>query len=77
MEFIKYSKTKILDSDVNKITIGDNLGNVNSSTFGIDDSNQTLIASSNLIVGTSGSSSGNHLKINVGGNDYVIELKNP
>lgn len=57
--------------------IGDITGNGNSSSFGIDDTSQTLIATGNLLRSTSGSVSGQHLKINVGGTDYVIELKNP
>lgn len=65
----------MLDNNISKF--GDTINTGNSSIFGVDDSNQTLIASFNLIVGTSGSSSGQHLKINVGGTDYVIELKNP
>ena len=56
--------------------IGDYVGNVNNTLFGVNDDNQTLYATNNLLVGTSGSISGQHLKINVGGTDYVIELKN-
>lgn len=57
--------------------IGDIDTNVNGTVFAVDDNNQTLIASGNLSVGSSGSSSGQHLKILVGGTPYVIELKNP
>ena len=59
------------------VIIGDKGNIINGTTFGIDDYNQYLTASANLLVGTSGSVSGQHLKINVGGTDYVIELKNP
>lgn len=52
-------------------------GNGNGSYFGLDDSNQCIIASANLLTNTSGSSSGQHLMINVNGINYVIELKNP
>jgi len=45
--------------------------------FGIDSANDKLIASTNRLVGSSGASSGQHLKIKVGTTDYVIELKNP
>jgi len=58
-------------------TIGDVTGVNNSTTFGVDDTLQTLTGSGNLLVGTSGPASGQHLKINVGGTDYVIELKDP
>jgi hypothetical protein len=57
--------------------LGDYDGTVNGSLFGIDDALQTLYATTNLLVGSSGSVSGQHLKINVAGTDYVIELKNP
>ena len=57
--------------------IGDNNGNGNTTTFGVNDSSQKLVASTNLLVGSSGSASGQHLKIKVGTTDYVIELKNP
>ena len=66
----------IVNNASQRVQIGANFGG-NSSIFGIDDNHQTLFVSSNLLIGTSGSSSGLHLKINVDGNDYVIELKNP
>lgn len=57
--------------------LGDYSGGYGGTNFGVDDVNGTLIASNNLKTATSGSVSGQHLKINVGGTDYVIELKNP
>ena len=57
--------------------IGDFGGVGNSSVWGVNDNEQYLIASTNLLVNKSGSVSGQHLKINVGGTDYVIELKLP
>ena len=66
-----------MDNSTSKTTFGDIGGNSNSTTFGVDDIHKQLIGSGNLLVGTSGSSSGQYLKINVGGIDYVIELKNP
>lgn len=62
----------------NGITLlGDFAGTYGTTSFGVDDSNHTLLASSVLLTALSGSSSGQHLKIKVGGTDYVIELKNP
>jgi hypothetical protein len=52
-------------------------GNGNSSYFGLDDTNERLTASSNLISATAGGNSGQHLKINIGGNNYKITLLNP
>ena len=45
--------------------------------LGVDAVNLTLLAGADLLVGSSGSVSGQHLKIKIGGNDYVIELRNP
>jgi len=52
-------------------------GNGNANYFGLDDTNERLTSSANLLTSSSGSASGQHLKINVAGTDYVIELKNP
>lgn len=49
----------------------------NFSYFGIDDNIQKLICSSNLLTSTAGGNSGQHIKIEVAGIPYVIELKNP
>jgi len=65
------------EGDGSTTYIGDVGGAVNQTRFGVDDTNQKLIASSNLLVGSSGATSGQHLKIKVGTTDYVIELKNP
>jgi len=62
---------------IQAVYIGDYFGAQNGTIFGVLDGSQTLDASANLLVGTSGSASGQHLKIRVGGNNYVIELKNP
>jgi len=59
------------------VQIGDIDNFDNGTRFGVDDLNQKLTATTNLLVGSSGSSSGQHLKIKVGTTDYVIELKNP
>lgn len=53
------------------------LGDISSNFIGVDHANNKLIASTNLLVGSSGPVSGQHLKIKVGGTDYVIELKDP
>lgn len=75
--FTLYSGAAGLSATNGNTVIGDHDVVNNGSIFGVNDNNQKLIASSNLLVGSSGSASGQHLKINVGGNDYVIELKNP
>jgi hypothetical protein len=50
-------------------------GNGNSSFFGLDDINQTVCGSANLITTNNGSAVNEHLKINLGGTDYVIQLR--
>ena len=67
----------IVNDNASQVYFGDTTNNGNGTTFGITDSNESLIGSANLVVATSGSVSGKHLKINLGGTDYVIELKNP
>lgn len=71
----------IVGVSVDNTTVQTLIGDINTlqngSYIGINDNLETVIASTNLLVGTSGSSSGQHLRINVGGTDYVIELKNP
>lgn len=62
---------------IQAVYIGDYFGAQNGTIFGVLDGSQTLDASANLLVGTSGPVSGQHLKIRVGGTDYVIELKDP
>lgn len=57
--------------------LGDWSGNYNSTTFGVDDDIEMLIGSGNLLTGSASGNSGQHLKVNIGGTDYVIELKNP
>lgn len=70
-------------TDINGIKIDQNnleyqfFYNGSGTRFGLDVGAQKLTASSDLLVGTSGPVSGQHLKIVVGGVDYVIELKNP
>jgi len=50
-------------------------GNGNSSYFGLDDINQTVYGSANLITTNNGTPVNEHLKINLGGTDYVIQLR--
>ena len=56
--------------------IGDVNGYQNNTYFGVDDNLQTLVCT-NVITGTAGGNSGQHLKINVNGTDYRITLLNP
>jgi hypothetical protein len=49
----------------------------NTEYIGIDPTNNTLIAGANLLSGTAGGSSGQHLKININGTNYKIKLENP
>ena len=56
--------------------IGDIDGQVNGNYWGIDDNNSELLATSTLL-GTSGTSSSDRLKINIGGVDYLIVLETP
>ena len=66
-----------LDSPLGYSVIGDYFSHNANTYFGVDDNNTTLFTSGNLEVSTSSGTSGKHLKIRVGGTDYVIELKNP
>jgi len=50
-------------------------GNGNSSFFGLDDRNETVYGSANLITSNNGTAVSEHLKINLGGTDYVIQLR--
>lgn len=66
--------SKLFEIDGNGIvTLGDPGG---SSFFGVDTLGDTLRGGINLITTSAGNNSGFHLKINIGGNDYVIELRN-
>lgn len=49
----------------------------NGTTFGVDDTAEKLTASANLLSNTAGGTSGQHIKINIGGTDYKIALLNP
>lgn len=49
----------------------------NNTQFGVDDANRTLIGSQNLTTVNAGGNSGLHLKINIDGTNYVIQLLNP
>ena len=63
---------------LNNISLmGDHDGRNNNTFLGINDNLQNILASANLLTASSGSNSGQHLKINVGGTDYVIQLLNP
>lgn len=66
-----------LDYNNRKFTFGDANNNVNNTYIIVDDTNQRLEVSGNLASGTAGGSSGQHLKIRVGGVDYKIALLNP
>ena len=66
-----------LDFGVNIYSFGDYNSSVNGTFLAIDDTNQRLEVSGNLASGTAGGSSGQHLKIRVGGVDYKIALLNP
>lgn len=57
--------------------IGDCAATQNSTTFGVNDSSQTLSGSGNLRSASAGGNSGQHLKIRLGGTDYKIQLLNP
>jgi hypothetical protein len=56
--------------------IGDYNGSGNGTVLGVSDSTEQIIASSNLSAPSAGSSSGQFLKIKVGGVDYKIALLN-
>lgn len=53
------------------------LGDISSNFIGVDSANNKLIASANLLSNTAGGTSGQHIKINIGGTDYKIALLNP
>lgn len=59
------------------VQIGDIDNFDNGTRFGVDDLNQKLTASANLLSNTSSGNSGQHIKIKVGGTDYKIALLNP
>ena len=61
-----------LDFTTNKFYLGST-----TEYIGIDTTNNTLIAGANLTSASSGGNSGQHLKININGTNYKIELKNP
>jgi hypothetical protein len=61
--------------DTNSARLGDPDIRNNGTYIGIDDANQTLIASANAITTNNGTAIGQHLKINIGGTDYVIQLR--
>ena len=64
------------DNNTRLATIGDTTGNGNGTNFGTNDIIETLFASPNLITNAGSLPSGNFLKINVGGTDYLISLNN-
>jgi len=72
-----YNNTSGLTCDGNVTIIGDFVGIGNNTEFGIDDTNEILIFSSNLLTTSVGSTSSQHLKIKVNGTEYRIALKNP
>jgi hypothetical protein len=61
-----------LDFQNDKYTLGST-----TEYIGIDPTNNTLIAGANLLSGSAGGASGQHLKININGTNYKIELRNP
>lgn len=62
--------------EVGESKIGDYNGGGNGTVLGVSDSTEQIIASSNLSAPSAGSSSGQFLKIKVGGVDYKIALLN-
>lgn len=66
-----------VEDDIHIVSLGDITGNGQGTIFGVDDNAEKLIGSANLTVGGTHSNSGLHLKINLGGTDYVIQLLNP
>ena len=48
----------------------------NETFLGVDDTNETLIGSNNLITDEAGGAASQFLKINIGGRDYRIQLLN-
>jgi hypothetical protein len=78
-----YAATKIslfcsnagLTANGNNTFIGDVDNRNNNTNFGVDDDAQTLIASVNLITTNNGTAVNEHLKININGTDYVIQLR--
>lgn len=60
----------------NVSVMGDVDGNGNSTIFEVDDNQQSLIASGNLI-SSLGNPTFDRLKIKIGGNDYLIVLEQP
>jgi hypothetical protein len=61
-----------IDNTLNKYTLGST-----TEYIGIDTLNNTLIAGANLLSGSAGGNSGQHLKININGTNYKIALSNP
>lgn len=62
---------------IRQCLIGD-FGTNNGNNFGVDDKNNTLIANGvNITSNTAGLHFGQHLKININGNNYKIALLNP
>ena len=69
--------TLLCDFNTQQTIIGDFFSANSGTYFGVDANNNTLITSDNLIVTGNHSTSQYHLKINVGGTDYLIQLLNP
>lgn len=64
------------EADAVTTRIGDIGGTNNGTTFGVDDQNETLSGTTNLLSGTAGGNSGQHLKIKIGTTQYKISLLN-
>jgi len=64
-----------LNNNLGIVYMGDTAGINNNCVFGIDDNNQTLYGTSNLLSTTAGANTNQHLKIRVNGIDYKIQLK--
>ena len=75
-KIVSFNSGLICDATQGTSLLGDNQNMANGTLFGINDTLETLFGSSNLLTTHSGSNSGYHLKINIGGNDYVIQLIN-
>ena len=66
----------VVDGPNGRCVMGDFNGNVNGTQLEIDDANQVFSLSGNLSTNTAGASSGQFLKIRIGGIDYKIALLN-
>ena len=66
-----------IDLGTKRYFIGDALTANNGTFLAIDDATRKISLGGTITQGTSGSVSGQHLKLYINGTLYVIELKNP